>query len=62
MNIVWPILLPWPFFEVILFDTTQSCVHPLETKKINKGKGKHVEDFKHNEAFENPTSLEETWT
>jgi hypothetical protein len=45
---------------VILFDTTQSCVHPLETKKINKGKGKHVEDFKHNEAFENPTSLEET--
>jgi hypothetical protein len=36
---------------VIPFDTTQSYVHPLETKKINKGKGKHVE------AFENPVSF-----
>ncbi len=42
---------------MISFDTIESYVHPLETKKINKGKGKHVEAFKHNEAFENPMSL-----
>jgi hypothetical protein len=42
---------------MIPFGTTQSYVHPLKTKKFNKGKGKHVEAFKHNEVFENLTSL-----